>query len=531
MNCIGLEKRVRATGLPVLWMLVVMTVVGGAATLTACNDGDDDSTKQRPDNSAFIPKEQQPDDTLGIPNEALTLESVLREEKYSPDEFLRHLGSPSMGAMLDTTEPLSSLGINNLAHALASVKLGAHLPHLDSLFAAEVGTEADGSRRWRFESYTFTYKSVTSYGQSVVMSGRVTFPNNVVDGTGHEVSTLTLHSHQDLLFSDCAPSENLMFMPMRAMYNSAVIEPDFQHCGINNTKIADGTGSPKALTRQLVDCAIAALEVMHQHGVKLAPNGHTTNWGTSKNFAVPIGFAKYYETEAPQWLRDAIRLGATFAGEGAFDLGETMPYFFKHPEYYSVGLYFMCYVYGLTASQLGGYGPTDIMSPWLASNIHHIGDKDYTLSDAISLGLIRVFTLEPDPRLPEITSTDQILAPDVLTADGLMDESNPKVQAILRGLSEEGDVYDWVPTLPIYFAHCPFDRVLPYSDARQAYLRFSNQETNPAIHWIDVPYPEALVESADQLHVVALHAFVSFFMHLYMSCVEEPADMAKIYRQ
>ena len=500
-----------------LWVLPIAFCA--VTILTSCSDAESDAEGGT--------REEQAAKTSSIPDEARTLVSVMKNESYTPDEFLKHLGSPSMRAITENIQQYPTfVKINNLASAFAKMKLNAHLPYLDSLFAAEVGTENDGTRRWRFESYTFTYKSVTSYGQSMEMSGRVTFPNNIVESKGHEVSTLSLHSHQELPDADCAPSENLMFMSMRAMYNSAVIEPDFQNLGINYTKVFDGTGSAKALTRQLVDCVIAALEVMHQHGVTLDPEGYTTNWGSSKNVAVPIGFAKYYETEAPQWFRDAIRLESTFTGEGEIDLGNVMPFYYQHPEFYPVIYYYTgCYLAGLTAKQLGGYEPKELLAPWFTNTIYHIGDKDYTALEALSLGLIK----NGDPRLPEITRLDQILASDLLTPDGLMDESNPKGQAFLRGMSEESGVYGWEPTLPIYIAHCPYDEVIPYSCSREFYLQFSNQETNPAVRWVDVPYPESLVEAANQDGISTLHVLVSFFMHLYMSCIKDPVDLAKMY--
>ena len=495
------------------WLLSPVLIIVGAMMLAACSDTKD------------APPSEQPDKVHGIPAEARTLVRVMNEANYSPDEFLTRLGSPSMAEMMKTIFLPVGIQIDQIANSLAKVKLSVHLPRLDSLFAAEVGTEDDGTRRWRFESYTFTYQSVTADGQSIEMSGRVTFPNNVVDGVGHEVNTLSLHSHQELPYPDWAPSESMMFMPMRAMYNSAVIEPDFQNWGINHPKFYDDSGSPKALNRQLVDCTIAALEVMQQHGVTLAPDGHTTNWGGSKCAAVPIIFAKYYQTEAPQWFRDAIRLGSTFTGEGEYDLSEVLPYFFQNPKLYLNSLSFMSYLVGLSADQVGGYEVKDLFAPWVNDSIYHAGDKDYTILDALALKIINI----DDPCLPEITTLDQVLAPDMLTPDGRFDASSPKAQALFHCLIEENDVYGWEPTQPIYIAHCPYDDVIPYSYSRQFYLRLSNQETNPAVHWLDIPATASVVTAAYADGTNTLHLIVSFFMHLYMSCVEEPADMAKMY--
>ena len=494
------------------WLFVAFIMILGAAMLAACSNTDDS-----------IP-ERQADKPSVIPDEARTLVSVMTEASYTPDEFMAHLGSPSMAEMMKTIFLPIGIQIDQIVNSLAKTKLSAHLPRLDSLFAAEVGRESDGTRRWRFESYTFTYQSVTSDGQSIEMSGRVTFPNNTVDGVGHEVTTLSLHSHQELPYPDWAPSETLMFMPMRAMYNSAVIEPDFQNYGINYTKIYDGSGSPKALNRQLADCAIAALEVMQQHGVTLAPDGHTTNWGSSKYAVVPIFFAKYCETEAPQWFRDAIRLGSTYTGEGVYDLSEVMPYFFQTPKLYLNSLSFMSYFAGLSANQLGGYEVKDLLAPWVNDSIYHAGDKDYTVLDALALRIIN----SKNPCFPEFTSLDQVLAPDMLTPDGRFDASSPKAQALFRRLREE-NVYGWEPTQPIYIAHCPYDETIPYSYSRQFYLRLSNQETNPVMHWIDLPTTALFTEAANADGVGTLHYILSFFMHLYMSCVEEPVDMARLY--
>ena len=498
------------------WLLSPVLIIVGTMMLAACSDTKDVSPPEQPS----VPQ--------GIPDESRTLVGVMKAASYIPDEFMKHLGSPYLAAYSETVPLALGIQLNAIANSLANIKLNAHLPRLDSLFAAEVGTESDGTRRWHFETYTFTYQSITASGEDITLSGRVTFPNNAVDAIGHEVATLSLHSHQDLGFSDCSPSDNLMFMPMRAMYNSAVIEPDFQSFGINRTKVLDGSASPKILARQLGDCVIAALELMQQHGVTLAPDGHTTNWGSSKNVSVPLAFARYYETVAPQWFRDAIRLGSTFVGEGNIDMGQVMPYYFQSPELYPLALSFMCYLVGLTPSQRGGYELDDIFSPSIITATRHIDDQDYTLLDAISLGFTKA--LNNDPLFPDITSLDQLLAPDLLTADGGFDVSAPKAQAFLRGLSEESGVYGWEPTLPIYIAHCPYDVITPYSYSWDYYLQLSHQETNPAVHWLDIPYQDSLLEETLQDGLATLHSLVSFFMHVYMSCVEEPADMAKMYK-
>ena len=221
-----------------------------------------------------------------------TLVSVLSEHSYTPQQFVDALGAPTMTAIMEYIYPESPV----LAKILEEAKLLSRLPELDKQFAQEVGVGPFGTRRWEFQSYVFSYRSWTVDGREILMSGRVTFPNNKVEGIDHQVKTLSLHSHQALLGADCAPSENLMYMPLRALWDSAVIEPDYQQFGINYKKEYCGYGAPAVLARQLADCVTAALEIMRMHGVTLAPDGYTTNWGNSQGGWTTLAFAQYYET-------------------------------------------------------------------------------------------------------------------------------------------------------------------------------------------------------------------------------------------
>ena len=72
--------------------------------------------------------------------------------------------------------------------------------------------------------------------------------------------------------------------------------------------------------RQLADCVLAALEVMRKHDVTLAPDGYTVNWGSSQNSMAALAFTHYYETEAPAWFQDEVKLRSTFTGEGPYDV-------------------------------------------------------------------------------------------------------------------------------------------------------------------------------------------------------------------
>ena len=190
--------------------IMAATIFCGIGLMTSCHDTNDS-------------QEQSQTQEEGVEQQQQTLVSVLTAATYTPEEFIAHLGTRTLAEGIESLYPQ----IKTFAKSYAMTKMQSHLPTLDKIFAQEVGTETDGSRRWRFESYTFSYLSHTVDGREQVMSGRVTFPNNTASDTPHKVKTLSLHSHQALLDPEWAPSESLMFMPMRSLWNSAVIEPDF----------------------------------------------------------------------------------------------------------------------------------------------------------------------------------------------------------------------------------------------------------------------------------------------------------------
>ena len=470
------------------------------------------------DNKSNSEPESKPESF--IPDDSRTLVSILSSSEYTPHEFISKLGSRSFASIINYFSPQ----IVELGKTLARIKLETHLPALDRDFANEVGTGDDDERLWHIESHTFSYRSISSDGREIVLSGRVTFPNNKVDGIPHEVNSLSLHSHQALMSRDWAPSESLMFMPLRSLWNSAVIEPDFQNYGINYGIEYDGHGSPIAMSRQLADCALAALEIMEKHGVTLARDGFTTSWGSSQAAAVPLAFAKYYETQAPEWFRNLIRLKSSYTGEGALELADIIDYYSIHPELLNFSHVYLCrYMSAFSREQLEGYDMKELVSPWLDTTYVSVGGQECSILDAI----LHYGEMDVGQK-PAVKRLDQIFASDMIAPEGGLDKSSPKSQAFLNCLRTAGNLDDWTPQHPVYIAHCRKDIALPYDYAYNSYLKLSGNNSNPKVKWIDVYAPDG-IESliAD---ITGTHIIVSIIMLLNMSCVEEPEDMTLIYK-
>ena len=444
--------------------------------------------------------------------------NILSEHHYTPDEFIEALGSPSFMSLLRGIKPIALFGLK----ALLRAKVYAHLPRLDRRFAKECGRSRFSKRCWEIQSYTFTYRSQTVDGREIPMSGRVTFLNNKAEGTPHLAKTITLHLHQAFFHEEWAPSQNLMFVPLKVLWDSVVIEPDLQKWGINYGIESDGGGSAVHTAQQLADCAVAALEIMRQHGISLAPEGYTTNWGSSQGALPTLMFAKWYDTEAPQSFKDAFRLRATFSAEGAADMPQLMQYIYLHPEDIDTNfMLLLAYFKSFTPAQLGGYKAEEFVPQWYIDTKFQGKGREINLLEAVC----HHYPQLTDPYFQKIKSFDQIYAPDMLTADGQVDMNCPKIRAWMACLRKYNSLEGWTPAHSVYMAHCPEDDMIPFELAHNLYNLISNGGQNPLVHMLAVPAMRFLPNGGMKPHFI-----VAFMGQVIMSFVENPEDMRRLYK-
>ena len=172
------------------FMLATMVA---AMTLTACSS-DDDNTETPSAPNPVNPDQEKPkeEDPAATYKESGLLFDISKSEVYTPEEFAQALAnSPvfmsykdQMGDFYRVMEPVFKLQVN------------ARVPKMDALFEEEVGKGKNGQPQWAVESYVFSYKTTTPEGNDTTFVGRVTFPNNTVADVNHEVTSITLHSHQ-----------------------------------------------------------------------------------------------------------------------------------------------------------------------------------------------------------------------------------------------------------------------------------------------------------------------------------------------
>lgn len=397
-----------------------------------------------------------------------------------------------------------------------------NLDKMDGLFEEEAGRDGKGQRRWQVESYKFTYRSKSARGEDVVLSGRVSFPNNTVPGVPHRVQTLTLNMHHALPYLDYMPSGTFDMWNLRVLHNSAVIQPDGQGLGANLDKDFYCAFSSSVLARQLADCTMAALELMKERGVTLAEDGHSICTSCSLGAAVPVAFARYYETEAPAAQREAIRLAATYTGCGPVDPVATMRYYSEHPDFNAMlSKSFICSLQAYSPVQLKGYEPSDFVSDIFLSTMTEYEGRQMSYFEAEGRYLVNV--LGTNETLPNPTGLSEILSPDMLTADGRIDESAPKTKVLFGLMADENNIDNWRPRLPIYLVHCRQDDGIPFEQAWECYERLSGFGTNRNVHFSEGNLPRAFSAILGLVDMGVIHALSTalFFLPAYLA--EDPA--------
>ena len=490
-------KSMTANMLHTLLFMALLLMVG-------CKDYDEDDALEsyRQDNPEILVKET----------------SALR---LQPEDFTAN----AYDGMIVTDKPWDGLSPTALSifHVLAKTMGGIfdnfiaeQVPALDKLFEAKAGVAGQGGHNWQIESYVFNYRSKSARGEDVVLTGRVTFPNAIAEGAGHQVKSLTLFMHHAVPIVGLMPSQVLDLWTLRTFYNEAIIQPDGQGLGANLDEDYYCTVSSNVLARQMADCALAALEVMRRHGVTLADNGHSICSGCSLGAATPLAFAKYYETEASPSFRQAIKLDAVYTGCGPVDYAACIRYFSDHPESNAMLSKSMVFsLAALTPNQLYGYRAQDFVNPTMLNTQVEYEGRMMSYYEAEAKYFVNA--LGTNKNMPNPKKLSEILAPDMLTQDGQLDGNSPKTQALLRVLAEQGNLSGWLPTTNIYLVHGQQDDAIPVQQIRKCYEALSNGGELPNVHYREtsvLPLFAELVKlpKAGLMHLIAAVPLIDIYM-------------------
>ena len=470
-----------------------LLVVAVAAMFAACSKDNETTTSNEP----LVPP---------VPEQNLV--AITDVERYDPKELPELISHSALAHHYFGDE--SMLTIFNGA---IDIMLKNRLFILDTTFAHRktlIGYERD----WQIEAYDFTYQSRSAAGEPIVLSGRVTFPAPI-NGTGHTLRSLSLCTHFLLHSLPQAPTvDDPSPFAMRALYNSAVIEPDYEGYGATDNKTFPGF-SFEVQGMQMADCIRAAMQVMKSRGIRMADNFYSTAWGNSLATPGVMGFLKVYDTKLTQEQRDQIRLKSSYVGSGPLLLHDMVRYFDEHPEYDASGLvYLPGFLGAMPKSYLGGYELKDFFPSWMQTHMLVIDGEVMSFFEA-SLRNKMVWYQYPDG--VNVSNVAGNLAEDMCTADGHLDYNNPKTKILMDIIERMSDWSNWTPQQDIYHVHCRQDNYIPYEQAE----KFANMMSfNGKLHFKELHYniPEGVLSAHG-----GSTAFILFLSFLH----EDPADSYK----
>ena len=388
---------------------------------------------------------------------------------------------------------------------------------MDALFQEEADNRADEVMYpWQVESYVYRYLSLSAKGEEIILSGRVSFPRSTRSTLPHQVQTLSIYHHHVLESNSNAPSNCLSPLLSRTLFNSAVIEPDYEGYGASAGRPHCGS-SFDVLARQAMDGVMAALEVMRQHGVTLADDGYSTSWGVSLGAPPAMAFARYYDMQATARQRQAIRLNACYAAGGPFLIHRMLDYMDEHPDYNPLLMQQMLkFLNALPASELGGYAHYEFCPEWVMTTMVEYEGQQYTMYQFLQYvgsEMMLFHGLTDNP----FNTLANIFASDMTTPDGHLDRSNPKMQVVMKLFEKLSNWSGWTPKTSVYMAHAEKDDQMPYSQAMELYEQLAARSNRihfqtDKIHWI--------IQKTGLAHIIYSGQKV-----LQMSITERPEEM------
>ena len=466
---------------------------------------------------------QQPAEPITYPAGGQLVE-VLDSAAMTLDEFATQVSSSPLMQYSEATmgekSSLMKTGIQTL--------INARRPVMDAMFAKQLG--CGQMSKWQIESYVFSYTSTTPNGEPIVLSARVTFPNNIVPATKHFLDSYTLSFHQFVYSTSWVPSNGFTLMSMRSLYNSAVIEPDEQGQGIDNGVHSACHMSMDIRARQMSDCVMAAIEVMKRHSVALSDEGYSTNWGSSLAAPAAFAFAHYYDVNATQAERDAIRLKSTFAAHGPYDYSGLMSYMDAHSELLGVVTLGMFGIGALNSQQMYGYSASDFVADWMNNTTVTSGGKDYSFLNAAAYMLDEYLDVY-FKKMAECQNLSAILAKDMMLDSVHLDFNSEKTKAFLKILYEQSNIDTWQPTTDVYMSHGEEDEVTPYSFVYDLYNKYvsAGGSARQKIHWLKAKPYTNMLDGVESMASTKVHLTLSIEAMVWMVLAPEPKDMAMFY--
>lgn len=386
----------------------------------------------------------------------------------------------------------------------------------NSLSLPDTVKSFQGFGGWQLQVYKIVYKTVDIKGDTIQLAGHVGLLNSPSGKTRMPVDAVSL-------FHTAVNTEELtttlyevMVLPFRALYNHVVVYPFYQGIDIDKGVHPVTISEPLLKARQAIDCEVAAMELLDILGIDMDRDYYTANMGISNGGATTVA-TQYMLENYPEYReinRDIIRLKGTYVGEGCYSFRELIPSLTAPAEkslaallvkdYLSIiksASYIACLVgsYDTWKGINGHYEDVpdidvyfseeflNIQRPYWNDGLSIINYIDQNIPrpepdgytdyiDMFRKGLLciaedKIFNLE-------ITVADMI-NPELLGEDGLVDMSNPYLITVQKAFSEN-DIFlgGWAPHTMLKMAHSVDDDFVDFKQVREVFEGLNNNGFN-----------------------------------------------------
>lgn len=296
--------------------------------------------------------------------------------------------------------------------------------------------------RYDVTMYKLTYNTIDPFGQEVIASGVIAYPEN-----NDEAFPIISWQHGTEVKRDNVTSIRGFNVLSNVLTGSGYIflEPDYLGLGDSEIIHPYCIKEPSAWTT--IDLIRAAKSFLQMNN-EIESNNEVILFGYSEGGYVTMAAHKIFE----QNNLDDFNLIASFPMAGPYDLSETMVDLMLLQEPYGEPFYLpYVLVPYITYYDMGSL--YDFFLPEYASMFGFLFDGNY------SGGYINSI-------MPEIPI--QVLLPEVIE-----DFTNNLNHPLRLNLSEN-DLYDWSPISDMYLFHGIGDELIPYENSLKAYNYFIN---------------------------------------------------------
>ena len=293
-----------------------------------------------------------------------------------------------------------------------------------------------------FTAYNFVYPSKDPYGNDVMLSGTITFGDEVKEKA--YAKGLLLYNHYTVYRADQCPSKGyLSDQKFFSLVNLITISPDYYGFGTTGSK-NQGYCISQANAQAAVDALLAAKQIMAAKGYSWSDR--LFNLGYSQGGQTTMGVVRLVAEKYPD-----IDITYSFAGAGVYDLPETYRQF-------------------LSATIAGV--PSTVVSVMLAYNQYkNLGIAREAMLTEPVLSHIDDWILSKKYSLEEIDSMIGPLTVDQYTTETMRDTTSSLSHTMMAALDLDNLCKGWTPrgNEKIMLFHSSMDDFVPVANTENLY--------------------------------------------------------------